>query len=59
MATPPTELPPFPSQPGQPDSAPPEVAPTAPDVDVPSPGTMPSNDPGFEPGSPVAGPEFA
>ncbi|WP_181814667.1 hypothetical protein [Sphingomonas aracearum] len=41
--TPPTELPPQPSQPAQPDAPPPEVGPNAPDVDIPSP--QPGGDP--------------
>jgi hypothetical protein len=49
MATiPPTELPPEPSQPGQPDAPPPEVGPNAPDVDIPSPGSEPGGEP-FQP----------
>jgi len=46
--TPPTELPPQPSQPAQPDPVPPEVGPNAPDVDIPSPG-----EPGGEPFQPI------
>ncbi len=37
--TPPTELPPMPSQPVQPDSAPTELPSPTPDVDYPDPGT--------------------
>lgn len=39
---PPPELPPEPSQPGQPDPLPPEISPPGPDVDVPSPGESPT-----------------
>ena len=46
--TPPTELPPFPSEPGQPDAVPPEVGPNTPDVDIPSPGSEPGGEP-FQP----------
>lgn len=51
--TPPTELPPFPSQPAQPDPAPTELPPTQPDVDVPNPAPQP--DPGIAPGQPHDG----
>jgi hypothetical protein len=45
MATqPPTELPVPDSQPADPGSAPPEIAPPGPDIDQPSPGTI--GDPG-------------
>ena len=46
MATqPPPESPVPDSQPVQPTAPPPEIAPIAPDIDQPSPGTMPT-DPG-------------
>ena len=46
MATqPPQELPTPSSQPVQPDSPAPEIAPLGPDIDQPSPGT-PAGDPG-------------
>ncbi len=51
MATTPPEFPTEPSQPGQPDAPPPEVSPTAPDIDVPSP--QPDTAPGIAPGQPV------
>ncbi|MEG3150331.1 hypothetical protein U1769_10575 [Sphingomonas sp. ZT3P38] len=56
--TPPTELPPEPSQPAQPAAPPPEVAPTQPDIDFPSP--QPANDPApaSVPGQPVGGTNF-
>ena len=57
--TPPTELPPEPSQPAQPDAPPPEVFPNAPDIDVPSP--QPGGDPAPStpaPGQPVGGTNF-
>jgi len=55
--TPPTELPPQPSQPETPDTAPPEVAPTAPDIDVPAP--LPNDDIGIAPASPTDLGDFA
>ncbi|WP_183113041.1 hypothetical protein [Sphingomonas sp. So64.6b] len=55
--TPPTEVPPQPSQPAQPEQAPPEVGPTAPDIDIPAP--QPDNNPGSAPGQPVDLGDFA
>ena len=46
-STPPTKLPPFPSQPGQPDSIPTELPSPTPDVDFPDP------TPGGDPTQPV------
>jgi hypothetical protein len=37
---------PAPSQPAQPAAPPPETQPMAPDIDVPSPGTVPEVSPG-------------
>lgn len=52
MATiPPTEVPAQPSEPGIPETAPPEVGPNAPDIDVPTP--QPGGDPVTTPASPV------
>lgn len=44
--TPPTELPPMPSQPGQPDTVPTELPSPMPDTDIPDPAS-----PGFDPGT--------
>ncbi len=57
--TPPQELPPEPSQPAQPAAPPPEITPTTPDIDVPSP--QPGSDPApstSAPGQPVGGTSF-
>ena len=48
-STPPTELPPIPSEPGQPDSMPTELPSPTPDIVVPDP----AGDPGGEPISPM------
>jgi hypothetical protein len=48
-STPPTELPPFPSEPGQPDGMPTELPSPSPDVDFPDP----RGDPAGEPIDPV------
>jgi len=56
-STPPTELPPQPSQPGTPETPPPEIAPTTPDIDVPAP--MPTSDPAVSPGQPTDLGDFA
>lgn len=45
--TPPTELPPMPSEPGRNDPTPTELPPQTPDVDYPD------SDPVFEPGAPT------
>ena len=45
--TPPTELPPFPDQPAQPDPVPTELPSPSPDVDFPDP--TPGGDPSFQP----------
>ncbi len=55
--TPPTELPPMPSQPAQPDSPPPEVSPPTPDIDIPAP--TPGDSPGVAPASPTDLGDFA
>ncbi|MDF0489519.1 hypothetical protein PX554_15385 [Sphingomonas sp. H39-1-10] len=55
--TPPTELPPQPTQPGTPETPPPEVTPTTPDIDVPAP--MPTSDPAVAPGQPTDLGDFA
>ncbi|MES2055699.1 MAG: hypothetical protein V4564_07175 [Pseudomonadota bacterium] len=55
--TPPTEVPPQPSQPAQPVPAPPEVNPIAPDIDIPAP--QPDTGPGNAPGQPVDLGDFA
>ncbi|MFA6122753.1 hypothetical protein [Sphingomonas sp.] len=46
--TPPTELPPFPSEPGQPDPVPTELPSPTPDVDFPAPDATPGDEP-FQP----------
>ncbi|MGY2736775.1 hypothetical protein [Sphingomonas sp. UYP23] len=48
-STPPTELPPVPSESGQPDPMPTELPSPSPDTDFPSPG----GDPGGEPIAPT------
>ena len=49
----PDQLPPFPSEPGQPTEAPSEAPPSSPDIDVPAPAS-PSTDPSPTPISPIA-----
>ena len=48
----PDELPPEPSQPGQPTEAPNEAPPMSPDIDVPAP-SSPATDPSPTPISPI------
>lgn len=50
-STPPTELPPIPSQPGQPDPVPTELPSPTPDTDFPDP--FPDSNPGDHPIEPI------
>ena len=55
--TPPTELPPFPTQPAQPDPAPTELPSPQPDVDIPD--ATPDGNPGVAPAQPYDEAPFA
>jgi hypothetical protein len=49
--TPPTEVPPPPSQPGQPEPLGPDITTPGPDIDIPAP--QPGGDPGGAPAQPI------